>query len=325
MVTSIVLFVVSLLGVTKTADWFLSAAEKVGLYLKLPRFIMGVVLVGFGTSLPELTTSLAAVAGNESHIAVSNIMGSNIANILIIIGVSTIIMGTIRFTKELIDIDLPLLTAISIFFMLLVIDGTLSRIDGALLLAGFVGYVAYSLFFKEQDTNHHQGILMLARALFRNTPADESNIPERPSLLTYAALIGSVIGLGLLSKIAVDSLLGIVDSLGIAVGIVSFFALAIGTSLPELVVSLKALKLGHGDLVVGNIIGSCMFNILLIGGVSAVLLPQELSLPDGYWMIVGLVASTILLVISGITRRLHIWEGASFLLVYAGLALQLID
>ncbi len=107
MIWDIVILVVALVAVIQSADWFLGAAEKVGVTLRLPPFILGVILVGFGTSLPELATSIAAVADGVDTVTIANVAGSNIANVLVIIGLSTIALGTIKFDKDLIDLDLP--------------------------------------------------------------------------------------------------------------------------------------------------------------------------------------------------------------------------
>lgn len=322
---NILIFVIAVVVVTKSADWFLGSAEKIGIYFKLPNFVMGVILIGLGTSLPELATSVAAIMNGEAQIVTANILGSNIANILIIIGVATVVLGTIRFEKEIVDIDLPLLATTSVMFMLLVVDGELNWIDGLILFAGFIGYIVYSVFYRDNDENYHRGVTRLIRSILGTRSNSESfDANGKPRPVVYLTLAGSIALLAAGSQVSVDRLLAIVDQLGIGVGIVSFFALAVGTSLPELVVSIKALRQGKGDLVVGNIIGSCMFNILLIGSAASLISPQYLELPGGYWMVAGLGISVFLLIVGGITRRLHIWEGAGFLLVYVALASQII-
>ncbi len=323
MLLTAIIFTLSILGVAKSADWFLSSAEKVGLHFRLPKFVMGVLLVGLGTSLPELMTSVVATLNGETSVAISNVLGSNIANILLIIGISTIAVGTIRVQKELVNIDLPLLLATSIFFILLVFDGQLNQIDGVLLLVAFASYLIYSLFYKDED-EYHGGLVRLARAIFVSGKQDKP-VEEVPRLTiwTWLLMIASVVGLAVFSNLAIDNLLKLVAGLGIAVEVISFFALAVGTSLPELVVSIKALRKGDGDVVIGNIIGSSMFNILLIGGVASVMAPQNITLPVGYWMFAGVVISALLMTIAGVTRRIHIWEGAAFLFVYAALAMHI--
>lgn len=317
------MFILALAVVVKSADLFLEAAEKTGVYLKIHSFILGVVLVGFGTSLPELTTSIAAVTNGQYDITIPNIVGSNIANILLIVGLCTVILGTIRFEKNLIDLDLPLLLSTVFIFGLLAFDGTLSRLDGALLLASFVGYILYSLFYNERE-EYHRGFTKLIFAPSKSSSGSPREAADKPSFGTYAMLVISVIALGLASKFAVDSLLQIVAEVNIAVSVISFFALAIGTSLPELTVSLKALKKGQGDVLIGNIIGSCMFNMLLIGGVASLLHPQTLAMDKGVWMLAGMGIATLLLLTSGITKRIQIWEGAALITVYIAIGMHIV-
>ena len=276
MILNILILVVALIGVIKGADWFLGAAEKVGVTLRLPPFILGVVLVGFGTSLPELATSLAAVNDGVNTVSIANVAGSNIANILLILGVTTIILGTIKFDKNIIDLDIPLLLATTILFSLLVFDGVITRGDGVLLLVGFIGYIVYSLGYRE-DKEYHKGLISLVAALSKRTNKKVEESKNIMGPFTVVVLIFSIVLLGASSKFAVDSLLRIVDEVNIGVGVLSFFALAIGPSLPELAVSIKALSKGQGDLVIGNVIGSSMFNILLISGVTSVISEQTVD------------------------------------------------
>lgn len=319
----IALLVVAILAVVKSADWFLGAAEKVGITLRLPPFVLGVILVGFGTSLPELATSMAAVIDGVDTVTIPNVAGSNIANILIIIGISTIALGTIRFDKNLIDLDLPLLVGVTSLFGLLVIDGGLDFTDGIIMLIGFIGYIVYSVAYKENE-EHHRGLMSLIASLSKGS---KEKIQKKENLIgpfTIAMLVFSVALLGISSKIAVDSMLEIVKQVDVGVGVLSFFALAIGTSLPELVVSIKSLKKGQGDIVVGNIIGSCMFNILLIGGTASVLKNQVIDMSILPWMLAGMAISVLLLLAGSISQRIHIWEGFVYLLIYVTIAIHII-
>lgn len=320
----ILILALALAGVVKGADWFLGAAEKVGVSLRLPPFILGVVLVGFGTSLPELATSIAAVNNHVDTVAIANIAGSNLANVFLILGVSTLVLGTIKFDKNLIDLDIPLMVAVTALFSLLIVDGGLSQADGVLLLLGFVGYILYSLGYKE-DKEHHRGLISLISSI---TKGSKTKVERQQNLIgpfTILVLVLSVALLGISSKIAVDSLLDIVAQVDIGIEVLSFFALAIGTSLPELVVSFKALRKGQGDIVVGNVIGSSMFNILLIGGVASTLRPQIIDPSLVGWTIAGLGLSVILLMVGSISKRIHLWEGVMYLLIYLAIAGKIIE
>ncbi|MCA9349311.1 calcium/sodium antiporter [Candidatus Saccharibacteria bacterium] len=326
MIFEISMLVLGLLVVVKAADWFLAAAESIGVRLGLSPFVLGVLLVGFGTSLPELTTSLASVIDGVNHVAIANIVGSNLANILVILGISTFFMGTINFDKDLIDIDLPLLIGVTSLFGIMISDGNLSSFDGVLLLTGFFGYVLYTITYREKN-EYHQGLVGLVASLIKGTDRQVVEIDVKPKqnlATSIFMLCASLILLGLASKLAVDNLLQIVEHVNYQVDKLTFFTLAIGTSLPELVVSLKALRRGQGDVVLGNILGSSIFNILMVGGVSSLVADQHISESLVWWSIGGLVLASMLLVVSGITRRIHAWEGSIYLLVYLALATKLI-
>lgn len=318
------IFIIAISAVIKSADWFLTAAESVGRFLRMPPFVMGVLLVGLGTSLPELATSTAAVIGGNNEVALGNVIGSNVANILVIIGVATLMMGTIRFRKELMDIDIPLLIATTLLFVIMAVDGTVSGAEAALLLIGCAGYLLYSLSHEDREEYQRGFVVLLKTMLSSKQHHATRTTGSRPGFWVWVTLIGSLVLLGVASHFAVASLLEIVAMIGIGTGVVSFFALAIGTSLPELVVSIKALRRGEGDLVVGNIIGSCMFNILLIAGLAGVITPQTLALPSGWWMLVGMAVAAGMLGLSLLTKRLQLWDGVVFLLLYAALSLQLL-
>lgn len=323
MVIDILILAAALAGVVKGADWFLNAAEKVGVSIGLPPFILGVILVGFGTSLPELATSIAAVADGVNDVSIANVAGSNIANIFLILGIATIVMGTIKFDKDLIDLDVPLLLGVTVLFGLLVIDGSLGLFDGILLLLVFASYILYSLGYRE-DKEHHKGLVALIAALSRGP---KQKVEKKQNLIgpfTLLVLVFSVILLGASSKFAVDSMLRIVEQVSFGVGVLSFFALAIGTSLPELTVTIKSLRAGKGDIVVGNIIGSCMFNMLLIGGVASVFKVQVVDPVLLPWMIGGMIISVLLINASTISKRIHVWEGIVFVLLYVVLATKII-
>ena len=324
MIVDILILVAALAGVVKGADWFLGAAEKVGVTLRLPPFILGVLLVGFGTSLPELATSIAAVVDNVDTVTIANVAGSNIANVFVILGLSTIALGTIRFQKDIIDLDIPLMVGITALFSIMIVDGQLTQTDGIILLLGFVGYVMYSLGYKE-DKAHHKGLISLIASLTKGTEKKVEQHKKLATASTYIVLILSVALLGFASKFAVDSLLDIVAQVDVGVEVLTFFALAIGTSLPELTVSVKALRQGKGDLVVGNIIGSSMFNILLIGGVASVLKTQVVDTQIVGWMITGLGLSALLLMAGSISKRIHIWEGLIYVLIYLTIASKIAD
>ena len=325
MLINVLLLIFALYGVIKATDWFLNTSEVIGLKLRLSPFILGVLLVGFGTSLPELATSITAILNGTDNVAIANIIGSNLANILVIIGIATFFLGTISFDKDLIDLDLPHLLGVTALFAILIVDGGLSVLDGVLLLVGFVIYLLYSLTHRENRA-YRRGLVHLIATLARGNGNDSKTKSAPVENIAFATiiLIASIIILALASRLAVVSLLGIAYSLNLQIDVVTFVTIALGTSLPELFISFKALKDGKGDVVLGNIIGSCIFNILLVGGVAAVLSPQFIGPDILVWSIAGLVIATVLLMVNGITRQIHVWEGAVFILVYVALVSNIV-
>lgn len=315
--------ILSLLVIGKAADWFLRSAERVGAALHLSPFILGMVLVGFGTSLPELATSMAAVLDGAHNVTLPNVIGSNLVNILVTVGIVSFVLGTIRFEKDLIDIDLPLLSGSAALFALLVIDGSLTRVEAILLLVGFMGYLLYALFYKE-GKEFHKGLIYVVGALSQ-LGHTKTVVARSLKVSWFVVMVGSLGLLAGASKVAVDSVIDIAGETGILVEVVSFFAVAIGTSLPELVVSLRAVRQGKGDIALGNIIGSSVFNLLFVGGIAGVVTTQVISSALVFWMIGGLGLATLLLTLSGITKRIHAWEGFMFLLVYAAIGLKIIN
>ena len=318
----ILLLLGSLFIVVKSSDYFLQAVEQVGRYFGLSAFLVGVILVGFGTSLPELATSISSVISGRDDVAIANIIGSNMANILLIIGVSSLFLGSINFKKRLINLDLPFLLGITVLFAILIFDGNLNWSDGLFLLVGFVSYLIYSL-SQQQSSTDDKSLVVIIRSLVKPKTDRPATSPtdklSTPLLIAVAAMIGLIAA----SRLAVFSMLEIADMINIAVGVITFFTLALGTSLPELVVSFKALRQNKGDLVAGNIIGSSVFNILLVGGVVSLIAPQFLDPTILVWSIIGLLVATISLVISGITQKIHVCEGLVFILLYTALIIKI--
>ena len=159
-----------------SADWFLKSVEIIGKRLNLPAFILGVVLVGFGTSLPELATSLSSVVSDTHNVTIANIIGSNMANILLILGISTFFLGTITFKKNLINLDLPHLFCISILFAILIIDGNLSLYDGLFLITGFFIYLLYNL--TQNLPKKDSGLPQALKALFKSKRPTPRRLPK---------------------------------------------------------------------------------------------------------------------------------------------------
>lgn len=299
--TLIGIFIFSLVALVKGADWVLDGAKKMGLAFGIPPFVVGVLIVGFGTSAPELVSSIAGMLQGATEIPVANATGSNIANVLLVVGAAAIAArGTLAATRNLIDLELPLLVLVTLFFYGTAFDGVITFYESLFLLAGFVVYILYSLF-------HRDGTESLS-------PLEKK--PKVTLLDVVMLIVGFVLLVGGASYL-IDSVIGLSEMIGISVGVITILAVAIGTSLPELIVSVKAALSGHAELAIGNVFGSNIFNLLMVVGVSGLFGVQQLDVATTTIALPALLAVTLFFVISGISKKIHVWEGAFYLLAYA--------
>ncbi len=295
------------------AELFLKNAELIGLQLGFSSFAIGVVIVGFGTSLPELTSSLLAVLANEPSMVIANAIGSNIANILLIGGMLAFIGRSLTIDKDLLSAELPFFVISSALFVVAVRDGAIHASE-AVLLVGTLCIYFYYLFSEEYSS----GIVVEA--------AKEEIQQERHGFLQlvhhysvlkpYLLLIIGLAGLILGAKYVVDTIIEGATLLSIAPDVITISALALGTSLPELVVSIKSLRANKLSIAIGNIFGSNAFNILVavgIPGLFATLPLDTVTFTVGYPV---LLASSVILLVVGLARKLYRWEGLMFFMLY---------
>lgn len=301
----------------------LEGAERIGLALGLTPFVVGVVIVGLGTSFPELVSSFVAVLQSQTEIVAANAIGSNIANILLVVGVAAIMGKRLSISKELIDLDLPLLSISTFIFLAATYDGMVTQLESALLFATFIIYFLYTLRHQDDTVKSVEDVDLIPDK--NRDPIDldgdgeislaESKL-ERVSKRDLALLGVGVVMLVIGAKFLIDSVVNISQLLGVATGAIALVAVAIGTSLPELLVSIKAAKKGRSEVVLGNIFGSNAFNLLIVVGLPGLFANLTLDKPTLTIGLPALIITTILFVISGISRRVHQWEGYMFLLLY---------
>ena len=322
----ILVFLISLVVLVKSSDWLVESAEKIGKAIHLSPFIIGVTIIGIGTSLPELGSSLAAVFQGHTEIVMANVVGSNIANIFLVIGLSAAVAGSLVVKKSLIDIDAPLLggtTALLIFIML---DRKIDFGEAILLLVGFVIYALYAVLQKQDNENVKE--VLPSRIERRQEEASrelKTSGEEKLSLKVFLYLIMGVVGLFLGSKYVVGSIVNISTIAHISSSLISITALAIGTSLPELTVSVKSALKKKYEIAIGNVFGSNVFNVFLVTGVPALIKPLKV---DSLTFSVGLpflAVATLLFIFSGISRRIHRWEGLMYLLLYVLFIVKLVN
>lgn len=293
-----VVFLVSIAVLIKAADYFTTYSEKLGLALKIPPFIVGIIIVSVGTSLPELISSIIAALRDTTEIVTANVIGSNIFNILAIVGIASIMAKKIVLERDLINIDLPLLASFtSLLIVTCVFWGEFVFIEGVICLIAFGVYIHYSIVSREREI-------------------DKLNNKEKLGLGLILKIILSSFFVFIGANYTVESVINISEITNIGTSVISLTAVALGTSLPELTVSVRAAMKKKFEISLGNIIGSNIFNGTLIMGAAALISPLQISEATLTIGIPFLIIATLLMIFTGISRKIHNWEGAIFILVY---------
>lgn len=306
MLTELALFVGSLAGLVLAARVFTTAADKVGLAFGMSPFSVGVLLVAAGTSMPELSTSLLAAGGETSDIVIGNVLGANIANMMMALGlVSLASRGPIFLGERYLFIDLHFLIGSAALLGLAITDGAVSRVEAGFLLAGYAIYIRFLL------TDGSTSVSTRVEAEHGAAPL-RRHVPWGP----LALLLGSGAGIYFAANVTVDMLERLALGFGVPAGVVAVTLLSIGTTLPESVTSIVAARSGQAEVAVGNIMGSCVFNAFAVTGVAAMkgpitAPPALLGLPFGTF-----VVGTILFYLVMHDKRISRWEGVLFLLLF---------
>ncbi|MFC1810285.1 calcium/sodium antiporter [Patescibacteria group bacterium] len=307
LITTILLFAVALFFLIKSADYLVKYSEKLGLSLGVPQFIIGITIISAGTSLPELATSIFSIIKGEPGMVAGNVIGSNIANILLVVGVTTIIAKKVEIKRSIIRLDLPLLIGASAILVLTVMDGKFSFIEAIVSILGFIIYLIYSLTQQKKPLEKVEKGMLKAMDGEKRPPFKWSYFP---------IIIVSAAVLYLSANYAIEAVIGLGALLNLDTAVIAITAVAIGTSLPELLVSIVAAKKGNFEIALGNILGSNIFNGFMIMGVAGLI--TELPVQPAV-LTIGvpfLIIATIFLAFSGIERKFYNWEGALYLILY---------
>lgn len=304
---------VALFALVRGADLFVEGAKKIGASFGMSAFAIGVIIVGLGTSLPELASSLAAVvaelngAVNATEIVVANAVGSNITNVLLIVGVLAALGGPVVINKDLLKTELPIFFIATTHFVASVFDGVIDRIEAILLFGTLCAYLWY-LFTPSNEAKKEM----------------ETKVDNGTTVKDVVFVVCGIAAVLVGAHYTVESAVTIATAFAIPVGLVSIGAIAIGTSLPELFVSLQAIKTKEVDLAIGNIFGSNAFNILLVVGIPGIILPLHAGpvvMELGLWV---LLAASLILFINGLARQVQQWEGVAMLLFFAFFLVKLV-
>ena len=323
----IFVFIASLALLVKSADWVVENSEKIALALKISPFIVAVTIVAIGTSLPELAFAIAGVLKGTPEIVVSNTLGTIIANILLIGGLSAIVARVLIVERSLIDLDIPLFAVSMILFILTMMDKKVVFGEGILLLLAFLVYILYTVYQRGETMGRLQAEVEVlpSRVDRRRKEAKIGKGPERLNFKVFLFLILGIIGLAVGADYLVESVVKISELLKISTSLITITATAVGTSLPELAVSVGAAAKKKYEIALGNVFGSNIFDALLVGGLPALISTLPVDDVSFYVGIPFLIATTFMLAISGISRKIYIWEGAMYVLLYVLFVAQLFN
>lgn len=315
MVTWIILIILGFILLIKGADLLVEGASNTAKKFHIPEIIIGLTIVSIGTSLPELFVSIKSAIDGHSDMAIGNVIGSNIANLLLILGMSTIIKS-ISFKKETRLIEMPICLAVSIIFMLLCNFGqNITRVESIILIVLFVLFIAYT-------------IVMAFKGEQFDKEDNEETVDNKATGSVIKNIIYIILGIALLKvggDLTVDNAVNVANFFNLSEKIISVTILAVGTSLPELVTSVSAAIKGKSDIAIGNILGSNIFNMLLIIGVSALIKPIVYNVSYNVDMIFLIVGTLILALFPVIPpkNKMTRGNGIIYVLLYMGYLITL--
>jgi cation:H+ antiporter len=286
------------------AELLVRGASRLAAAMGLSPLVIGLTVVAIGTSAPELATSIGAALSGSPGIALGNVVGSNVANVLLILG-ATALVATLAVSRQLVRLDVPIMFGATLLVFALALDGAIGRAEGALLLALALAYIGL--------------LLWIARRNPAAVPVPEADAVApvwwRDALYVVAGLALLVLG----ARWLVGSAVAIAQALGVSEMVIGLTVVAVGTSLPELATSILATLRGQRDMAVGNIVGSCIFNLLLVLGASAALAPAGLEVAPGvlrfdFPVMTAVALACLPIFFTGFQVRR--WEGGLFVAYY---------
>ncbi len=321
------LLVVSLYLIVKSANYFTEYSEKFGIAIGLSSFIIGASIVAIGTSLPELVSSLFAVVGSgTTEFVADNIVGSNIANALLILGVGALYVKKNKILEvktSLINVDLPFFFSSMALFVYFVLDRRITFAEGVFLLIFFFIFLIYTIKSQSKETKREdkEELQDLEKTFEKEEGIElkskkKSKSKDVPFIKYIVIILASMAVLALSAKYLIDSILTISELLNISSSMLTITVVAVGTSLPEVLTSLAAIRRGNYGIVLGNVFGSNTFNLLLVGGLPALF--STLQVSDVVYVIgiPYLVIGTFIAIFVTFDNKVTKWEGVSLIFLY---------
>lgn len=293
-----ILLIIGFILLIKGADFFVDGASSVAAKLKVPSLIIGLTVVSMGTSMPEAAVSVSASLGGDNGISLGNVIGSNIFNLLMVVGISSVILPIVT-DRDILKRDMPINIGITAVLCVMLLDGNLSRLDAGILLLMMAAYM-----------------FILIRSALKNRIEEEP-----PKVLTwFKSILFIVLGAAAIiggGQLVVDNAKTIALNLGMGETLVGLTVVAFGTSLPELVTSIVAAKKGDSGIAMGNVVGSCIFNILFILGMAGVIKPMTADVEFFIDTGILIAISLIMLLFAFTKKKTDRVEGAACVLMYA--------
>lgn len=313
---AILILVIGFVLLIKGADFFVEGSSSIAKKFHVPAMLIGMTIVAMGTSLPECAVSVTASLANNNSLAVSNVIGSNIFNLMVVCGACAL-FSPLTIRQDTLKKEFPLsIICAALMLVLGYIGMTLGHIDGIIFLVLFVGYLLWMIQSAKK-----------ARAAVLSDPAQsvqveqaefvEENIAILPTWKSLIFIIGGMIAIKFGGDFVVDGASSIASSMGLSQTLIGLTIVAMGTSLPELVTSLVAAKKGEVDMALGNVIGSDIFNILFVLGIATVISPISFLMENVIDIILLIIMSVIVLAFAWTRQQINRKEGILMLLMYA--------
>ena len=309
MIESAILIIIGFVLLIKGADYLVNGAVGIAKKFNIPEMIIGLTIVSIGTSMPELIVSITSAIEGFSDMAIGNVVGSNVANLLLILGIAAI-LRPLALKKETRYIDTPLCFFVSIIFYLICnIGQDVTRTDGLILIVLFVLFIIYTI------------VMAIKGKELNNSEEDEQTNSKETIRSTLRSVLNIVIGIVALKfggDLAVNNAVKVAEWFGLSEKIISVTILAVGTSLPELVTTVSAAIKKESDIAIGNILGSNIFNMLLIIGVSSLIKPITYNLSYNIDMYIAMIAAFVLFLFAYIPpkNQMSRMNGIVYLLIY---------
>lgn len=334
MAINIVLLVLGVIIVLKGADWLTDGAVNIATRFGVSQMVIGLTIVAMGTSMPEFCVSMVSALKGTPDLAVGNVVGSNTLNTLLIVGCSALV-APIMVKRSSVKRDIPFAVVASLLMLLFCLDGAIGRVDAAVLFAGFCLFMFVTLKYAKTTEEHAATVATsgaatttaISEASTSQASSSEASSSEtsapKASQASGTSMLKAVVMLvvGLLCLIAgsnmfVDNASFVASSLGVSDAVIGLTIVAGGTSLPELATSMVSAKKGNSDIAIGNVIGSNVFNILMIIGITGLVKPMHIAGITTLDLIMMLASMLLMWFFCRTTYKVKRWEGAVLTIVY---------